>query len=227
MPFLDEISEAAKAIGAVNTVLKDADGRLAGHNTDWMAIFQLVKERLGEHLTEEGGKKKPVGLVIGAGGTAHAACFALSQLGLEYFIFNRTAEKAKELASRFSGATPIDSLDSLHGVDVVIGTVPPSAQFSLPPHLLPKEGEGEKDRLPLVVELVYHPRETPLALQARKHNLRLVEGVEILLAQALEQFVIWTKRQAPRQEMIHQLLFRHKDGILSQDPPVSFVLKSK
>jgi hypothetical protein len=67
----------------------------------------------------------------GAGGTAHAACYSLVQLGASFSIFNRSEERAKTLASKFSGASVCTSLESLQHVDIVIGTVPPSASYPL------------------------------------------------------------------------------------------------
>lgn len=97
-------------IGAVNTVSKDETGRLLGDNTDWIAIHQLSNQRLAalgksgrngspHHAGELGivsniimkSSGSPVGLVIGAGGTAHAACYALSQMNAQFYIYNRTS----------------------------------------------------------------------------------------------------------------------------------------
>jgi shikimate 5-dehydrogenase len=73
--------------------------------------------------------------LLGAGGTAHAACYALQQLGGRFFILNRTSEKAEELAKSFGGiaVTDVSTIDS---VDVIISTVPPAANFTLPQRLV-------------------------------------------------------------------------------------------
>lgn len=134
MPFLDEISAPAKAIGAVNTVSKDAQGRLLGDNTDWLAIYQLSKQRLadlgkGQGTSDSSGPEmlwgltllspdaNPVGLVVGAGGTAHAACYALTQLKSHFYIYNRTQgtlAKLEMIADPFS--TVLSSSKSGHDI---------------------------------------------------------------------------------------------------------------
>lgn len=89
---------------------------------------------------DEGTHPEKVALVIGAGGTALAACYAVKRLGLQLYVYNRTpgntyevlmpiiTEKAQELASRFGGKK-VDNLESLLSIDVVIGTVPPTSDF--------------------------------------------------------------------------------------------------
>ena len=104
MPHLDELSDAAERIGAVNTVIVDkdtsGDGRtLKGDNTDWIGIYNPLKARLGDASNKKGG----AALILGAGGTARAAAYAATQLGLERVYYNRTPSKAQELADAFAG----------------------------------------------------------------------------------------------------------------------------
>ena len=82
------------AIGAVNTIVRLANGQLHGENTDWLAIYNLLRDQVAN-------RKNIVGLVLGAGGTAHAACYALSKLGITFYIHNRTFEKARILADKY------------------------------------------------------------------------------------------------------------------------------
>jgi pentafunctional AROM polypeptide len=206
--------------------------------------------------------RKPVGLVIGAGGTAHAACYALTQLSADVYIYNRTpgtaylaltslrsrlaltpivianthTERAQHLADRFVGvkglpSTPED-LERLAGeVDVVISTVPPTANFTLPAAFFQRGAGGGL----VVVELVYWPRFTPLLEQVRQSKagqeggeasaavrVEVVEGIEILLAQGLAQFEIWTKREAPRAAIVEKIVATFKDGLYASPLPTSF-----
>uniref|UniRef100_A0A6B2LCD4 Shikimate dehydrogenase substrate binding N-terminal domain-containing protein n=1 Tax=Arcella intermedia TaxID=1963864 RepID=A0A6B2LCD4_9EUKA len=215
LPFLSSITPAAQEIGAVNTVYKvEREGQqlVEGDNTDWIAIRNLSESRLREVHGDRplGGL---TGLVIGAGGTAHAACYALKSLGIPFFIYNRSAPKAQELAHKFNG-TLCETLGALPGVDVVIGTVPPSAQFALPEGLV-------KESL-VVVELVYAPRETALVAQARKHNCKIVEGSEILFEQGIKQFHIFTNFNPPKREIAHAIVHNHNNAELSHNPPRTF-----
>ena len=206
LPHLDQLSESAAAIGAVNTVWK-VDGKLHGDNTDWVGMYNLIRH----HLVSHAHHKKLVGLVVGAGGTANAACYTLQKLGAEILIYNRTHDKAAQLAERFH-AKAIPTLHDLKSVDIVIGTVPSSANFELPSVLLSKNL--------IVVELAYSPRETVLVKQARSVKCVTIEGIEILVEQGLAAFRIWTGKQAPRRKIIEQLM--NADHDLQHTRPMSF-----
>lgn len=146
LPLLDEVSEAADKIGAVNTVIVRTDPetgarRLRGDNTDWLGILRPVKARLEASGWEQG--RGGVALVVGAGGAAMGAIFAMQQLGLEIVVYNRTPAKAEELAGRFGGAA-VSALDveTLQGacgsasLDVVVSTIPAASEFTLPEYIL-------------------------------------------------------------------------------------------
>jgi len=203
--FVNTLSDSATKIGAINTIHKK-DGILYGDNTDWLAIYKLLKKKLGEPFN-----KDLIGLIVGAGGTAHAACYAVSQLGIQFYVYNRTVDKAEHLAKQFGGK-PIVDLSKLQTADIVIGTVPPQADFKLPQHLVKKSL--------VVVELVYHPRKTPLIQQAQKEGCTVVEGVEILVEQGIEQFRIWTMKDAPLAQIICALMAQNPD--LANDIPSTF-----
>lgn len=146
LPLLDEASEAAETIGAVNTVIVGTDPetgarRLRGDNTDWLGILRPVKARLDASGWEQG--RGGVALVVGAGGAAMGALFAMQRLGLEVVVYNRTPSKAEELAGRFGGAS-VSTLDAetlqkacgVAAVDVVVSTIPAASEFTLPDYLL-------------------------------------------------------------------------------------------
>lgn len=212
IPHLHELSDSAKQIGAVNTVLK-TDNKLFGDNTDWLAIFKLVSAKLDLRQNKSA---SPVGLVIGAGGTSHAACYALNVLGVKFHIWNRSVDKAEELAKKFGGTACSDLTQLTDKIDVVIGTVPPTAQFVLPEHLI----HGDL----IVVELVYHPRKTTLVQQAEKAKCQTVEGIELLLEQGLVQFKLFSRREAPRKEIVQQFIEKYSQGEMKNDLPASFRL---
>merc|ERR1719296_720639 len=109
MEHLDVLTDAAREIGSVNTVIVKKDKRgtrvLIGENTDWRGIYNPLKRRLGDDGDGVGdGTHKKYALILGGGGTARAAAYAARQLGLERIYFNRTPEKAADLATEFGGA---------------------------------------------------------------------------------------------------------------------------
>ncbi|RHY29934.1 hypothetical protein DYB32_005655 [Aphanomyces invadans] len=125
----------------------------------------------------------PVALVVGAGGTAMAACYAMQQLGLQVLVYNRTLEKAKEVAARF-GATAVASLADIAAVDVVVGTIPATSGFTLPDRLV-RQGV-------IVMDAAYKPAITPLLAHAHAHAAVCIQGYEMLVEQGLEQSKLWT-----------------------------------
>jgi len=103
IPLLSGLSPAARAIGAVNTIIRTSPGTLLGDNTDWIGIVEPLSAVLGD-------RKRARALVIGAGGTARAACYALQQMAFaDVFVHNRTSAKAELLAAEF-GCTALQTL---------------------------------------------------------------------------------------------------------------------
>ena len=213
MPHLDELSDAAERIGAVNTVIIDKDsmgGRtLRGDNTDWIGIFNPLKKRLGDEVGAGGG----AALILGAGGTARAAAYAATQLGLERIYYNRTPSKAKELADAFGGTVVSDvsgpSLGDSTGeaktlgdvckeldttVRVVLSTLPAAAGFELPDWLAANKST-------IVFDVNYKPYWTPLLRQAEASGLVVVRGSEMLWEQGVGQFELWLDQDAPYEVM--------------------------
>jgi len=169
MKHLDELSEAAEKIGAVNTVIAKhvedeetgATKRIMyGENTDWRGFYTALRRRLGadppssdDDDDSEQEKAKAV-LIVGAGGAARAAAYAVSELGdgYEQIYFNpRTPAKANELADTFGGRVVSDMEGGLKSalkemdaeVRVVINGVPAAAEFVLPKWLI-KDAEDEE-----------------------------------------------------------------------------------
>lgn len=201
MPHVDELSESASAIGALNTLTRAADGRLLADNTDWVGIRNLLVRGLN---TRRGGvPEKATALVLGAGGTARAACYALRQLGVvELHVFNRTKEKADALASAFSGIALSGDLDAalgkLSAIHLIVSCIPGAAGVSPSDELLTKFA-------PVVLDAAYMPRETPLLEAARRTGCVAFEGIEMLAEQAYAQCETWTGRKAPKHAILTAL----------------------
>lgn len=231
IPYLDVLSDAAEAIGAVNTVVPRyppsaqstedngdrRDVRLEGHNTDWLGIFKPLQQLLRQrHSTEMSPDSKRIGIVIGAGGTARAACYAINQLGLKLLVANRNFTKAEELGNRFNGsAIDLHALESGEApsilqnatISVIISTLPAAVNFTLPKSLLPVTAMTPTEPMPIVFDVVYIPALTPLLLQAKDMGCAVIQGATMLLQQGIEQFQLWHERQAPGFTM-RQAIFR-------------------
>ncbi len=218
---LDVLTPEAEAIGAVNTVIPTTNGQghriLLGDNTDWIGIRDVVRSRLPPSL-----QKIENSLVIGAGGTARAAIYALHALGASrIYLFNRTRRSAEELVHAIPGARVelLDTLDvtSIQGPppSVIVSTVPASATTTT------EKGVGDALFLPsslfsadfgVVVDMAYRPAETPLLTLAKTTTASVgrkwssVMGIEVLLEQGYKQFELWTGRRCPRRVVAKAVL---------------------
>jgi shikimate dehydrogenase len=190
MEHLDDIDETARAIGAVNTIVND-NGRLTGHNSDWTGIVASL-----EALTTLKGKKVAL---LGAGGAAHAAAYGVTNRGAELTVYNRTFEKAQQLAGQFGAiARPLDDAAEIKSMDIVINTT----SVGLSPHEdqtpLPKGYMSERQ---IVFDTIYAPLETRLMREAKQQGAKVIPGTEMLLQQGLAQFKLFTGREAPEAAM--------------------------
>ncbi|KAG1804281.1 EPSP synthase-domain-containing protein [Suillus variegatus] len=207
IPLLDKLSPAAEAIGAVNTIIPAIEGGnriLRGDNTDWLGIRESIRSRAPSIGAPT------AALVIGAGGTARAAIFALQSLGAQrIYLFNRTASKAQVLVEAFPDA-PVKLIETLDvwpvegpAPTVIVSTVPASATTTdstnpgavlLPLALFDATVNG------VVVDMAYKPAETPLLTLAKSAapNWARVMGVEVLLEQGYAQFETWTGQRCPK-----------------------------
>lgn len=186
MPLLDEIDDAARAIGAVNTV-EFADGKLIGRNTDSAGFLAPLADKFGDIS----GMRFAV---IGAGGAARACVYSLKRAGGEVVVFARDTVKAAAEFVRFGVAVErFNAHTSFCVSDVVVNATPVGMN-------------GEKllsvERLS-GVRCVYDliTRETPLVSDARAHGIEVITGREMLLEQGVLQYEIWMSKAAPREAM--------------------------
>ncbi len=183
IPHLDALNEVAWQIGAVNTILH-REKKLLGFNTDWIG----VKEALGEVIVLRG--KRAV--VVGAGGAARAVVYALKHEGAEVVIYNRTWEKARDLAERFSvEARPWEELPRAKG-EVLVQTTSVGLKEDVSP--VPKE---VLSGFQVVMDIVYTPLETRLLREAREMGCTVVHGLKMLVYQGAEQFRLFTGQEPP------------------------------
>jgi shikimate dehydrogenase len=189
MEHLDEIDETARAIGAVNTVLIDGD-LLRGYNTDAEGFIAPLLSRYGSLKNARTG-------IFGAGGAARACLYALKKEGASTAIFARDPEKGKELGDEF-GTDFFSIGDAATGsFDILVNATPVGMAGNLEDQAPFKLEETTQTKL--VYDLVTSAEPTPLIRQARAAGIETITGVEMLVAQAVRQFEIWTNKIAPRE----------------------------
>ncbi|HUQ41487.1 MAG TPA: shikimate dehydrogenase [Candidatus Limnocylindrales bacterium] len=181
MALVDDLSDEAKTIGAVNTIVRDGS-RLAGHNTDAYGFERAMD-----------GVPRPSDVVLlGAGGAARACLVVLLRLGHRVRVANRTRDRAEELvdAIEIDGRRGEVAAWPASPTDVVVNAT------SLGLH-----GEDPLQGLPLprtVVDIVAVAGGTPLVRRARQQRgVRVVDGSVMLLHQAVRAFELWTGAAAP------------------------------
>ena len=187
---LDNSDALTKQIGACNTVVRAADGKLYGFNTDVAGVIVPLEQRL--HLAEARV------LIVGAGGVARAAAFGLKNKGAEVFITNRTAEKGQGLA-RQAKVKYLKRADvAKQAFDVIINATPVGMNGNKQSPLEEKELNTK-----YVFDLVYTPAETKLTKMAVAKGLQVIPGLEMFVQQGARQFEIWTGKPAPVAEMAY------------------------
>ena len=200
LELADEVSPAARAIGAANTLTFAADGTIAAENTDAPGLIEALA------ISPRGMRA----LVLGAGGSARAAVWALLTAGAsEVSVWNRTAARAQELARDLGAraverAEPADLLVNctsvgLEGRSGASGVERSATEGCALNQLgLRFDQVGEYSH---VIDLVYHAQSTALLAAASAQGARTVDGLQVLVAQGALSLELWTSREAPREIM--------------------------
>ncbi len=188
--YLDEIDEhAAQEIGAVNTVVF-ACGTTIGYNTDWLGVRKPL-------VSLKGAKA----VLLGAGGVAAGAAYALTDLDMDVTILNRTPQNAQKLAERFGCRWGTwDEFDRIKP-DLVVNATP----LGMQPDTRNPLREDQLHREMTVFDLVYTPPVTPLIEAARAKGCTTISGLEMFIEQAREQFYLFFGIDVPAEKM-HELV---------------------
>lgn len=193
LPHLDGLTELAREIGAVNTIVK-RDGQLVGDNTDAYGFIRSLRVR----RIEPRGKRAAI---LGAGGAAAAVAFALGDAGArEILLLNRTPARSAALAERLEARFPklqlvLDDWGRLGRAALVVnatsvGMTPRMDGSPLPP-------DGWVARGVVVYDLVYNPPLTLFLREARARGARVIGGLEMLVYQGARALELWTGARAP------------------------------
>lgn len=193
LPYLDCLTDTARATGAVNTIFKQA-GVLVGDNTD----IEGVRAALNKHrLTVRGVEA----VILGAGGAAAAVAFALAGDGAgEIFLLSRSPARSAALAARLREHFPntdfrADEWSALPRAGLIVnatplGMEPRTTESPLPEHVALAPGA-------VVFDLVYNPAETRFMREARARGLRAFGGLDMLIYQGARAFTLWSGKPAP------------------------------
>ncbi len=189
MKYLDEVDQIAQEIGAVNTVV-NKEGWLIGMNTDWIGVLKALASA---EVNLEGERV----VVLGAGGASLAVVYALKKAkAQEILVYNRTYEKAKDLAERFGvEARPWEELSEAYGFALINATSLGLKTWESP------VDERVISRFEVIMDTVYLPLETKLLKLAKEMNKKVIDGLKMLLYQGVEQFKIWTGLNPPIEAM--------------------------
>jgi shikimate dehydrogenase len=182
LPLMDEVDAIARRVGAINTLVV-RDGRWVGTNTDVEGFLAPLAGR----IALQGARTT----VLGAGGAARAVAVALSDAGADVTVAARRPDQAREVATL---------------VEARVGAFPPAAgSWDLLVNAS-SAGSGPAGTNPMgntplqgamVYDLVYHPEDTALLLDARAAGCDTIGGIEMLVAQAERQFELWTGQLPP------------------------------
>jgi shikimate dehydrogenase len=182
LALADEATPAAREIGAANTLTFRADGAIHAANTDAPGLIAALPEP----------PQGATALVLGAGGSARAAAWALRGAGAaRVMVWNRTPERAEKLAGELGveavgEPAPADLLVNCTSVGLADGSF---KELPLPADSL--------DEYTTVADLVYRAGGTALIAEAKARGCAVVDGLEILVRQGVLSFEAWTGREAP------------------------------
>ncbi|MCX7724739.1 MAG: shikimate dehydrogenase [Thermodesulfovibrio sp.] len=185
--YIDELSEEAKDIGAVNTIL-NKEGILRGFNTDVNGFILSLKE---EGISIKNKKF----LILGAGGASKAIVYGILKEGGKVYIYNRTPSKAIAIKEKFKdhGFIEIVEVDKslTENIDIIVNATSLGLKKDDPMPLNPELIKPKH----VYCDIVYP--ETPLMKEAERIGCKVIGGIGMLLWQAAFAFKIWTEVEAP------------------------------
>ncbi|GIL79626.1 hypothetical protein Vretifemale_8933 [Volvox reticuliferus] len=214
-----EVDPVARQIGAVNTLIRQPDGSFKGYNTDWLAAISAIERGVAglsggiasaatvasSAAESESPLKGKTVVIIGAGGAGRALAFGAATKGARVVIANRSQERADQLAAALG-----TSATSCSWEDLVLGRVTGdvlanSTSLGMTPHVeespVPPQVAAQ---FKVVFDAVYNPLWTRLLLDARAGGATPVDGLQMFVGQALEQFRLFTGGAEPPAELMEQ-----------------------
>ena len=196
LPSLQAVEERAAVCGSVNTVVVEGDGMLRGSTTDGLGVLASLKKRVDV-------KGRAV-VILGAGGAARSAALSLAKKGAAVTLLARNAEQASEAARGVGVGHGALADAARHPWDVLVNATPVGSGALV--DATPLDAALHRPGT-VVLDMVYDPLETRLLKEARAAGCTIVDGIEMLVAQAVAQFETWTGLEAPADVMHKAAVF--------------------
>lgn len=204
IPFLDDLSPEAELIGAVNTIVLQND-QLIGYNTDGLGFLRSLKEIAHYDITNK------TMVLLGSGGAATAVMAQCALSGLDKIIVFTKEDyiaDTKAYLDYLSEETGVlvevypvtnDKLikEKVMAVDIIVN----ATSIGMDGQSLPVPKDTVFNEQSLIVDLIYHPMETPFLAMAKKQHLTVINGLGMLLYQAAESFKLWTGHDMPTSDI--------------------------
>ncbi|MEA2013763.1 MAG: shikimate dehydrogenase [Thermodesulfobacteriota bacterium] len=198
--YLDEISDSALRIGAVNTVAV-SNHRLKGANTDWTGLVSALEELLII--------KGKTFVILGAGGAARAAVYGIRERGGIPLIVNRTIQRGEKMAADLNcGFYPISDMKKIGG-DCLINTTPVGM---FPSHEKSPADKNILRNFRWVMDVIYNPIKTKFLCDAQAAGCSTISGTSMFVHQGAEQIRIWTGLTPPVDFMKNVVLEKLRYG---------------
>ncbi|VEU19891.1 DEKNAAC100170 [Brettanomyces naardenensis] len=201
LKYATELSDSAKAIGAINTLWPVGDGKLAGTNTDWIGIKNsFVRNNVPSTISGNG-------LVIGAGGTSRAAVYALHRMGCnKIYMINRSDSELKKVKAQFPVSfnivtlSTVEEIGSIDPITLAVSTVPGNVELeeSLKEKIHEVLGEANSEER-FLIDAAYKPLETAVLKLAKQLGWTTIPGREMLVNQGVAQFEVFLGLRPPYQ----------------------------
>ncbi|HDQ26295.1 MAG TPA: shikimate dehydrogenase [bacterium] len=201
MRYLDRVDRAARAIGAVNTIVNKKSG-LIGYNTDYTGFLRTLKEKKIKL------KDKKV-VMFGAGGAAHAVAYAINmQKPKEFHIYNIDIPMIENLAEKIRlknvcMGTLVKSAakdDVIAAADLIINATSVGMNGKSAPYKI-----SRLKKTAVVYDIIYNPPKTPLLKNAQKKGARIINGLDMLIYQGMDSFKLWTGRNSDYKTVVRAL----------------------
>ncbi|MHB8204886.1 MAG: shikimate dehydrogenase [Desulfomonilaceae bacterium] len=200
IPFLDGLSDRARAIGAINTIVRDGP-TLIGHNTDVGGFGDLLdKYGVSPHNSDV--------VITGAGGATRAVLRSFIERGYEKVsVINRTYKKGLELTAKLGGlAIPLENTSEvLQKATLLVNTTSVSEAADGPSFMETFSNKAKLDKLRLVIDINYGRKTNFWASLAENNGASFVDGLFMLAAQARRSFHLWTGENPAIEDFLHPI----------------------